>query len=237
MPDLCNQQDVCTRTYLYADDAKIYRVINQISDQADLQAVVNTVKNWSDEWLLRLNYIDECKTVSYYVKNPICTQCHITHENNTHILDKLDLVNDLGVIFDSNLSFRDHISHKINKAYSILGISVVTTIELSPPPRWLTTIEPPPPPRCCTVFSAVFSLLFPENCRHYPQSSYIVSKCRVIWSHTASPRHLPSPACPLLHLQTTWRLPHSLLHHRPPLFADAATPPRCTKWDRSDGLT
>ena len=121
MPDLCNQQDACTRTYLYADDAKIYRVINQISDQADLQAVVNTVKNWSDEWLLRLN-IDKCKTVSYYVKNPICTQYHITHENNTHILDKLDSVNDLGVIFDSNLSFRDHISHKINKAYSILGI-------------------------------------------------------------------------------------------------------------------
>ena len=39
-----------------------------------------------------------------------------------HILDKLDSANDLGVIFDSNLSFRDHISHKINKAYSILGI-------------------------------------------------------------------------------------------------------------------
>jgi len=48
-------------TYLYADDAKIYRVINQISDLADLQAVVNTVKNLSDEWLLRLN-IDKCKT-------------------------------------------------------------------------------------------------------------------------------------------------------------------------------
>ena len=29
---------------------------------------------------------------------------------------------DLGVIFDSKLSFKDHISQKINKAYSILGI-------------------------------------------------------------------------------------------------------------------
>ena len=28
-------------------------------DQFRLQAVVNLVKNWSDEWLLRLN-IDEC---------------------------------------------------------------------------------------------------------------------------------------------------------------------------------
>jgi len=52
LPRLCNQQDTCTRTYLYAGDAKIYRVINQMSDQAELQAVVNTVKNWSDEWLL-----------------------------------------------------------------------------------------------------------------------------------------------------------------------------------------
>ena len=52
-------------SYLYADDAKIYKVICQTSEQADLQAVVNTVKNWSDEWLLRLN-IDKCKMVSYY---------------------------------------------------------------------------------------------------------------------------------------------------------------------------
>jgi len=45
MLDLCNQQHACcTGTYLYADDAKIYRVINRISDQADIQAVVNTVK-------------------------------------------------------------------------------------------------------------------------------------------------------------------------------------------------
>ena len=34
--------------------------------------------------------------------------------------------------------------------------SVVTTIEISPPPRWLATTEPTPPPRCFTVFSAVF---------------------------------------------------------------------------------
>jgi len=49
---------------------------------------------------------------------------HIIHENNTHIFDKLDSVNDLGVIFDSNLSFIDHISHKINKAYNILRIVI-----------------------------------------------------------------------------------------------------------------
>ena len=100
---------------------KIFKVVNQTSDQADLQAVMNSVKNWSDEWLLKLN-ADKCKTVSYYLKNSLSTQYHITHDNNTHILDQLNVINDLGVIFDSNLSFKDHITHKINKAYSILGI-------------------------------------------------------------------------------------------------------------------
>jgi len=67
LPDICTQQDASTKIYLYADDAKIFKVINQTSDQADLQAVMNSVKNWSDEWLLKLN-ADKCKTVSYYLK-------------------------------------------------------------------------------------------------------------------------------------------------------------------------
>jgi len=33
-----------------------------------------------------------------------------------------DSVSDLGVRFDSKLSFMDHINDKVNKAYSILGI-------------------------------------------------------------------------------------------------------------------
>jgi len=34
----------------------------------------------------------------------------------------LNSINDLGVIFDSNLTFKDHMAQKINKAYSVLGI-------------------------------------------------------------------------------------------------------------------
>ena len=73
---MCASQDANTRIFLYADDAKIYKVINQLSDQADLQVTLNTVKNWSDEWLLRLN-INKCKMVSYYRKKLFDTQYHI----------------------------------------------------------------------------------------------------------------------------------------------------------------
>jgi len=42
--------------------------------------------------------------------------------NQSHPLEKVKSIVDLGVHFDSNLTFRDHISEQINKAYSVLGI-------------------------------------------------------------------------------------------------------------------
>jgi len=51
LPDICTQQDASTKiAYIYMQMMqKNFKVINQTSDQADLQAVMNTVKNWSDE--------------------------------------------------------------------------------------------------------------------------------------------------------------------------------------------
>jgi len=37
-------------------------------------------------------------------------------------LERCNKVRDLGVIVDSKFSFSDHITEKVNKAYSILGI-------------------------------------------------------------------------------------------------------------------
>jgi len=66
-----------------------------------------------DEWLIKLN-INKCKVVSY--------GRNIDHNYPYHIngvqLEHLDLIQDLGVNFDSQL----HIDDKINKAYSFLGI-------------------------------------------------------------------------------------------------------------------
>ena len=87
LPEVCASEDGSSKLYLYAGDAKIFKVVSQITDQLDLQAIMNTVKTWSDEWLLRLN-IDQCKTVSCYLKHPpLDTQYHIIDENTTHILE------------------------------------------------------------------------------------------------------------------------------------------------------
>ena len=42
--------------------------------------------------------------------------------NQLFPLEKVKSIVDLGVRFDNNLTFRDHTSEKVNKAYSVLGI-------------------------------------------------------------------------------------------------------------------
>jgi len=41
--------------YLFADDAKIYKHITKLEDQALLQQTVNNFTNWTDKWLVKVN--------------------------------------------------------------------------------------------------------------------------------------------------------------------------------------
>jgi len=42
LPELCASQHDSSKLYLYVDDAKIFKVVSQITDQLDLQAIMNT---------------------------------------------------------------------------------------------------------------------------------------------------------------------------------------------------
>jgi len=53
------------------------------------------------------------------MKNVIYSEYFINDGCTAHEIEKLTNMKDLGVIFDYELSFRDHIQLKINKAYSI----------------------------------------------------------------------------------------------------------------------
>ena len=60
--------------------------------------------------------------VSYSRKEIIDSNYYITEEDTDYILERVDSIKDLGVVFDSRLIFRNHMQNKINKAYSIIGI-------------------------------------------------------------------------------------------------------------------
>ena len=80
LPELCDAHDPSSEIVLYADNSKLYKIIPDNHDQKKIQSVMNLIKSWSDEWLLRLN-IDQCKSVSYCLKHPIDTSYHIIDKN------------------------------------------------------------------------------------------------------------------------------------------------------------
>ena len=53
-----------SKIYLYADDVKLFRHIGNNEDIEILQKDLDSVKEWSDKWLLKLN-ADKCKVVFY----------------------------------------------------------------------------------------------------------------------------------------------------------------------------
>ena len=73
--------------------------------------------------LLRLSVnASKCNQVSYTAKHKIDTNYYISNNNTKHFIENFDHIKDLGVTFDSHLSFYDHIQEKINKADSMIGL-------------------------------------------------------------------------------------------------------------------
>ena len=111
--------DVCQNStlFLYADDAKIYRLVTENNDCLELQNDLNNFNTWAINWQLKLN-ASKCNIVSY--------GRNIVHDFNYTLsgttINRTDNIKDLGVIFDSKLKFCKHIDDKVNKAYQNLGI-------------------------------------------------------------------------------------------------------------------
>jgi len=60
--------------------------------------------------------------VSYASRLSIDTAYHINNTDSVSNIQKVDQTKDLGILYDSHLTFKDHIQEKINKAYSVIGL-------------------------------------------------------------------------------------------------------------------
>ena len=105
--------------YLFADDTKIFRKISTLNDSLALQKDIHSMGNWSKLWVLGFNR-DNCHilTLGKFVNITHAHRYKVTDYEIEHVFDEKDC----GVIFDSNLSFQEQISAKINKANSIAGL-------------------------------------------------------------------------------------------------------------------
>ena len=109
----------CT-SLLYADDLKIYYKICDESDCNKLQADLSTIHEWCNKFRLSLN-INKCNVVSFTRKlNKIQYEYTISGAN----LVRRDSFKDLGVTFDSHLSFREHTSNIVTSSFKMLGFLI-----------------------------------------------------------------------------------------------------------------
>ena len=72
-------------------------------------------------WLLLLNII-KCFTLNIRRINGDINEHYVTTDKGDEILKNVESTKDLGVIVDNNLTFKEHITDKIKKANTMLGI-------------------------------------------------------------------------------------------------------------------
>ena len=60
--------------------------------------------------------------MSHGERDNLGTDYYISTNNIKYIIQKVNHIKDLGVTFDTNLSFQEHMQGKINKAYSMIGL-------------------------------------------------------------------------------------------------------------------
>ena len=100
---------------LFADDAKVYSVVNNDEQQSKLQDDLDNLMNWSNTWLLRFNQSK-------------CKHLHMGRETNTTYnlgdceIEKTSQEKDLGVVVDKQLKFQQHIYSSVKKANRKLGL-------------------------------------------------------------------------------------------------------------------
>lgn len=110
--------EVISSNYLlFADDLKIYRIINSPCDSIAFQNDLNNVYQWCLQNRLFLN-IAKCLIVTYTRK---FSPMHYQYSINNVKLQRKSSILDLGVLFDSAFTFTSHMENMICKAYKTLG--------------------------------------------------------------------------------------------------------------------
>lgn len=113
LPDIVN-----STVYLFADDTKIFKIINNQNDRDTLQNDLKKLTEWSETWLLKF-HPDKCKFM-HIGKNGPPDDFHYDLMGTS--LEQVHEEKDIGVTIDENLTFESHISNKVKKANSMFSI-------------------------------------------------------------------------------------------------------------------
>ena len=113
--------NIRTNILLFADDNKIFRKIQYQEDRTELQEDIDQLQKWSEDWVMNF-HPDKSKALIINKKLPEKPKYNITINSEIHTITNVESEKDLGVIFNANLSFQQHINEKIAKANKMAGL-------------------------------------------------------------------------------------------------------------------
>jgi hypothetical protein len=109
--DLVDVFDSKLNVKLFADDVKIYVVLNDIGSSSLLQSGLDKLSVWANGWQLQIS-IPKC-SVLHMGNNSIV----INYNINGNVLPNVTAMRDLGVTIDCDLRFKQHINNIVAKAH------------------------------------------------------------------------------------------------------------------------
>jgi ribonuclease P/MRP protein subunit RPP40 len=107
--------------YLFADDTKVFKVIACDEDRRELQSDLSALQEWSDTWLLKF-HPDKCEVLTIGKDEQPAYPYYLESGGNRHPLNHVEYEKDLGITVSTNLDFDQHISEKVNKGNSMMGL-------------------------------------------------------------------------------------------------------------------
>ena len=99
--------------YVYADDLKIFEEIKGAEDADGLQKEIDTLYDWTQYSLLKL-HPGKCVVMRIKPKRKTMSVNSFYDIDQTR-LKIVKAEKDLGIVFDDELSFREHINCKVKK--------------------------------------------------------------------------------------------------------------------------
>ena len=111
---------------LYADDLKFFTSVNSHEDCVVVQEDLESMLRWCDANHLKLN-IGKCKIMRFHRKRePIIYQYRMCDID----LESVVSIGDLGIIFDKEVNFNQHIDKTVMRAFRMLGFIKRNSIHL-----------------------------------------------------------------------------------------------------------
>ena len=113
-------ESITSLIYIYADDTKLVRKVNDSDDSSALQRDLETANEWTKLWQLKFN-ISKCKVMHLGINNR--EHDYAIVENGQHKqLEKSAVEKDLGVWMDSKMNFAVHVGSAVSRANQIVGL-------------------------------------------------------------------------------------------------------------------